>query len=55
MHLVTSAQAQRLHPDQRQQLAAAHHRAVSLAAALKWERRAADAARRARAARAALQ
>ena len=53
MHLVP--QAPRLHSPSQQRQAAAHHRAVNLAAALKWERRAADAARRARAARAALQ
>ena len=55
MHLVPSPQAVRLHSAQRQRQAAAQARVVALADALKWERRAAEAARRARAARAALQ
>ena len=55
MHLLPSPQAVRLHSSERQHQAAAQARVAALASALKWERRAAEAGRRARAARAALQ
>ena len=54
MHAVFAEQSARLLVQERQLQAAQHNRAARVVAARKWERRAADAARRARAARSAI-
>ncbi len=54
MHLVLAEQSLRLQMREREQQAAERNRAARLLAARRWERKAADAARRARAARAAV-